>query len=478
MTSSVVFTRARYRTLYHCVAAGLLWLWIGGAAAAQAPAAYFEFLMARRLEAQGDQTGALAALERAAAADPASAEVRAEIASFQLRRNRRADAESAALQALTLDDDNLEAHRVLGLIYAANVDAMNARTPQAQVEASARQAITHLERAAGEAAAGTDIQIYYSLGRLYLRTGEPAKAVDAFSRVVNQNPTSAQGRLSLAQAYADADDIKSAIETLAVIVDDEPRVASTLAQYQEQAGLLKEAAQSYTRALVVEPMNRGLKFRRIATVFSDGNYAQAAAFAAEAQAQHPDDLRFPRLLARAVFEGGDPARAVTILEPTAKAYPKDTATQLALADLYSDAGRDGDAERTLRQFLEVEPANAEALNYLGYLLANRGRALDEAVRLVERALVADPGNPSYLDSLGWAHFRRGNLNDAEKYLSPAAEQLPSNSVVQDHLGDVLAGQGRWLDAISAWTRALAGDGGIDRTVVEKKIQDARGKIPR
>ena len=459
------------------IACGLV-LSLAGTASAQVPDAYFEFLMARRLESQGDQAGALAALERAAAADPASAEVRAEIASFQLRRNRRSDAETAALQALKLDDANLEAHRVLGLIYSANVDAMNARTPEMQVEVAARQAITHLERAAGVASAGTDIQIHYSLGRLYLRIGDAAKAVDAFARVVNQNPDSAQGRLSLAQAYAASDDLENAIDTLAFIVNDEPRVAGVLAQYQEQAGLLKEATESYTRAIATDPTNRGLKFRRIAASFNNGNYTQAAAFATEAQAQHPEDLRFPRLRARAVFEGGDPARAVTILEPTAKANPRDTATQLALADLYNDAGRDSDAERTLRLLLDMEPSNAEALNYLGYLLANRGRSLDEAVRLVERALVAEPGNPAYLDSLGWAHFRRGNLDEAEKYLSPAAQQLPRNAVVQDHLGDVLARQGRWAEAINAWTRALAGDGGIDRAVVEKKITDARIRLPR
>lgn len=459
------------------IACGLV-LSLAGTASAQVPDAYFDFLMARRLESQGDQAGALAALERAAAADPTSAEVRAEIASFQLRRNRRSDAETAALQALKLDDANLEAHRVLGLIYSANVDAMNARTPEMQVEVAARQAITHLERAAVVASAGTDIQIHYSLGRLYLRIGDAAKAVDAFARVVNQNPDSAQGRLSLAQAYAASDDLENAIDTLAFIVNDEPRVAGVLAQYQEQAGLLKEATESYTRAIATDPTNRGLKFRRIAASFNNGNYTQAAAFATEAQAQHPEDLRFPRLRARAVFEGGDPARAVTILEPTAKANPRDTATQLALADLYNDAGRDGDAERTLRLLLDMEPSNAEALNYLGYLLANRGRSLDEAVRLVERALVAEPGNPAYLDSLGWAHFRRGNLDEAEKYLSPAAQQLPRNAVVQDHLGDVLARQGRWAEAINAWTRALAGDGGIDRAVVEKKITDARIRLPR
>ena len=466
------------RALRRSVAAGLLLLCVGGVAAAQTQDAYFQFLMARRLEAQGDHAGALAALERAAAADPASAAVRAEIASFQLRRNQRGEAARDALEALRLDDTNLEAHRVLGTIYAANVDAMNARTPRAQVETRARQAITHLERATGEAVFGIDIQIQYSLGRLYARIGEPAKSVEAFLRVVRQNPTSTRGRLSLARAYASADDIANAITTLEVIVDDEPRVASTLAQYQERAGLLKEAAQSYTRALVVEPTSRALKFRRIATVFNDGNFRQAAAFAAEAQTQHPNDLRFPRLRARAVFENGDPAQALIILEPTARAYPTDTATQLALADLYDDVGRDGEAERTLRRYLEVEPADARVLNHLGYLLADRGRALEEAVRLVERALAVEPGNPSYLDSLGWAHFRRGDFSEAERYLSPAAEQLPRNAVVQDHLGEALAGQGRWRDAVAAWTRALAGEGDIDRGMVEQKLQDARSKIPR
>lgn len=433
--------------------------------------------MARRLEAMGDQPGALAALERAAAADPMSAEIRAEIASFHLRRNNHADAEAAALQALKLNDDNVEAHRVLGLLYAADADAGNASTSSPSFQATARDAIGHLERAARDSAAG--IEVVFSLGRLYLRTGEPAKAVEAFNRVVTQNPTSAQGRLSLAQAYAAADDLKSAISTLEAIVDDEPRVASTLAQYQEEAGLLAEAVANYTRALAIEPTNRGLKVRRIAALITAREYGRAVALAAEAQGQHSDDPRFPRLRARALFEGGDVERALSVLEPTAKAFPRDSATQFALADLYNDAGRDIDAERTLRQLLEMEPANAQVLNYLGYLLAARGRQLEEAVRLVQRALDLEPGNPFYLDSLGWAHFRRGDLDQAEKYLAPAAAQLPRNSEVQNHLGDLLARRGRWAEAISAWTRALEGDAGnVDRAEVQKKIADARARINR
>ena len=124
--------------------------------------------------------------------------------------------------------------------------------------------------------------------------------------------------------------------------------------------------------------------------------------------------------ARALFQSGAPARAFALLETAAKAFPKDVQTQFALADLYNDADRDQDAERTIRQVLQIEPGNADALNYLGYLLAERGEQLDEAIRLVRRALDADPGNPSYLDSLGWAHFRRGDVDEAEKYLAPAA----------------------------------------------------------
>jgi tetratricopeptide (TPR) repeat protein len=467
----------RCTCLARAAIAGALLLGTAAPAAAQTASAYFEFLMARRLEALGDQAGALAALERAATADPKSAEVRAEIAAFHLRRDRRADAETAAREALTLNEANLEAHRVLGLVFAAQADTINANAAPQKFQAVAREAIQHLERAGKDMAAGIDV--LFSLGRLYLRMGEAMRAVETFIRVVTQNPGSAQGRLFLAQAYAEADDLRNAISTLDLIVEDEPRVASTLAQYQEQAGLFTEAVDNYTRALALEPTNRGLKVRRIAALIAGGDFTRAVTLAAEAQGQHGDDPRFPRLRARALVEAGDVARALAVLEPSARAFPRDTATQFALADLYNDAGRDMDAERTLRQVLQMEPGNAQVLNYLGYLLAERGRQLDEAVRLVQRALDLDPGNPYYQDSLGWAYFRRGDLDAAEKFLTPAAQQLPRNAEVQNHLGDLLARRGRWAEAVEAWTRALNGEAGdVDRAEVQKKIEDARSRLPR
>jgi tetratricopeptide (TPR) repeat protein len=96
---------------------------------------------------------------------------------------------------------------------------------------------------------------------------------------------------------------------------------------------------------------------------------------------------------------------------------------------------------------------------------------------VRDTLAAEPENGAFLDSLGWAYYRKGDLGEAEKYLGQAATRLPCNSEVQDHFGDVLAKRGRLPDAVDAWMRALDGDGSdIDRPGIQKKINDARSKL--
>jgi len=96
------------------------------------------------------------------------------------------------------------------------------------------------------------------------------------------------------------------------------------------------------------------------------------------------------------------------------------------------------------------------------------------VDLAERAVKIEPGNPAFLDTLGWALFKQGKTAEAAESLSKAAAVLTGNSVIQDHHGDVLAKTGKKSDAIAAWQRALAGDGeSIDRAAIEKKIKAAR-----
>jgi tetratricopeptide (TPR) repeat protein len=340
-----------------------------------------------------------------------------------------------------------------------------------------KDAIMYLERAVEASQPTPDINLYFTLGRLYIRNNEAPKAIESLSRVLSQNPGSARARLTLAGAHAANKDLKSAIATLEEIVESDPQVAAALGQYQEEAGLLAEAVESYTIALAVQPRSRELKLRRIAALLEAGQYGRAAGFAAEARKQHPEDARFVRVQGRALFDAGDRSGAIALLEQAIRESPKDTGTLFTLADVYADAGRAPDAEKALRQIITEEPTNTNALNYLGYLLATRGEQLDEAIGLVQRALKQEPDNGAYLDSLGWAYFRRGNLDDAEKYLSAAAKQLPGNSEIQDHLGDLYARRGRFADAIAAWTRALQGDGqDVDKSGIEKKISNAKGRL--
>src|SRR5258705_7433689 len=357
-----------------------LWLTPRTASAQTTADAYFDFLMARHLEAAGDSRGAQAQLERAVAADPKSAEVRAELAAFHLRRDAGDDAERVAKEALQLEDTNSEAHRVLGMLYASRSEETGrGQTAQTAATELVRQAIANLERVTDNPAGLTDLNLQYTLGRLYTRNNQADKAIQALTRVVNENPLSVQGRLALAQAFVVARDMNSAIGALEEIVDDEPRVANMLGQFQEQAGRLKDAADSYTKALALAPNSRELKVRRIAALLGAKEYQRPADFAGQGQMQHPDDLRFPQLRAHALQQLGDAARASTLLEPVARAHPSDATTQLALADLYSNTGRKQDAERTVRQLVALEPGNADALNYLSYLLADRGQQLDEAI---------------------------------------------------------------------------------------------------
>ena len=139
-------------------------------------------------------------------------------------------------------------------------------------------------------------------------------------------------------------------------------------------------------------------------------------------------------------------QAFTVLEPTAKAFPRDTATQVALADCIKTLV----ARPMPRGPATVHPggpSNAQVLNHLGYMLAESGQ-LDEAVRLVQRALDIDPGNPFYLDSLVGAFAaaisRRKSIIPRRRSRRAALKCRTISATYRK--------RGRWQDAITAWTR--------------------------
>src|SRR5262249_45500749 len=205
-------------------------------------------------------------------------------------------------------------------------------------------------------------------------------------------------------------------------------------------------------------------------------YDEAIAAFKEAITLAPDDPVRHVLLIQGYSAAGRHKEAIETAEKARAKFPQESSVAYQLGAAEDRAGRRDEAEKTFRQLIADDPLDAGALNYLGYMLAERGpsASLDEAIGLIQRALKVEPDNPSYLDSLGWAYVQQGRLDLADAPLTTAAEKRPANSVIQDHLGDLRQKQNRRPEAIGAWQKALAGDGdSIDRTKIQKKIDAAR-----
>ena len=118
----------------------------------------------------------------------------------------------------------------------------------------------------------------------------------------------------------------------------------------------------------------------------------------------------------------------------------------------------GDWELGLRDFdraLSLSPNQFQVLNYVGYSLVERGERLEEALSMIERAVVAQPKAGYILDSLGWAQFRLGYYEGAIVHMERAVELMATDPVVNNHLGDVYWAVGRKTEARFQWLRALS-----------------------
>ena len=113
------------------------------------------------------------------------------------------------------------------------------------------------------------------------------------------------------------------------------------------------------------------------------------------------------------------------------------------------------AEQFFRQALDLDPDNAMTLNYLGYMLADKGMRLPEALKLIRKAVDLEPMNGAYLDSLGWVYFKMGEYELAEENLRQAVERDQTDPTVHDHLGDLYEKTGRIRLAAAQWELSLS-----------------------
>jgi tetratricopeptide (TPR) repeat protein len=129
------------------------------------------------------------------------------------------------------------------------------------------------------------------------------------------------------------------------------------------------------------------------------------------------------------------------------------------------------AEKDFRRALEIKPNQPYVLNYLGYSLVEKQLKLDEALNLIETAVSLRPESGYIVDSFGWVLFRLSRFTEAVPHLEKAAELMPVDPIINDHLGDVYWAVGRKREARFQWSRALSFDSeDVDIIRIRKKLQ--------
>lgn len=153
------------------------------------------------------------------------------------------------------------------------------------------------------------------------------------------------------------------------------------------------------------------------------------------------------------LEIGEHQKAFDIYDRALTDLPDSSNLRYARAIAAEKLNRIDIAERDLRAILAADPNNVQALNALGYTLADRTNRYSEALDYIQRALALDPKDAAIIDSMGWVQYRLGNHVESISYLRRALE-MTQDSEVAAHLGEVLWAAGKKDEATTVWNQAL------------------------
>ncbi|PCI04187.1 MAG: hypothetical protein COB78_07595 [Hyphomicrobiales bacterium] len=130
------------------------------------------------------------------------------------------------------------------------------------------------------------------------------------------------------------------------------------------------------------------------------------------------------------------------------------------------------AEPNFKKALELFPNQADVLNYLGYSWIDKGIHLDEGVAMIRKAVELKPRSGYIIDSLGWAHYKLADYDQAVRELERAVQLMSQDATVNDHLGDAYWKVGRKLEATFQWRHAInAKPGPVEKAKIEKKLEN-------
>lgn len=414
-------------------------------------------MLARAYEEAHDYANAAAIYRRALETDKENTDLRRGLAQSLLAADKLEEALAEYRAVIEVEPEDAGSYLRISQIYRAQRKYDLAQTNLAKARTLDPE---NLEIPFNEAllaeAQGKFQEAIRLMGELVASTARP-----------NDNYTPAEQRNRalflerLGDLYRQVENYAAAIETFQkmLALDEDSRRASVwIIETYRMARQLDRAIQEAEAALKKSPDDRSLQMV-VAGLLGDRGDTEAAVQRLRALLKKTAEDREVYLSLAQVYERGKRYReaeeAVHQAEKLSQKPQEMEPCLFLLGAIYERQKRYDQAEEQFKRVLAINPKNAGTLNYLGYMLADRGARLPESVELIKRALEIDPHNGAYLDSLGWAYFKMNQLDLAEEYLRKAAERISRDPTILDHLGELYARTGRMDLAENSWDRALA-----------------------
>lgn len=285
---------------------------------------------------------------------------------------------------------------------------------------------------------------------------EFSSARGVFERMLSKAPKEPDVLFALGILSLQLDDIASAREYFTRLNDTGQRkddAAFYLGQVEEDAGNTEAALTWY---LKVGGDNASDAQVRVARIYAGrGQVGRAREVLQRLRGEQPDNAVALFLMEAEILKGAGLDQDAMAVYDSALVQHQDNPDLLYARALHAARmDRLDILERDLKAVLDKDPQNADALNALGYTLADRTDRFSEALGYIQRALELKPEEPAILDSMGWVQYRLGNLQQALKYLRHAVERTRDGEIAA-HLGEVLWALGERDEAWKVWESALA-----------------------
>jgi Flp pilus assembly protein TadD len=234
---------------------------------------------------------------------------------------------------------------------------------------------------------------------------------------------------------------------------------AALANAQEVAHRYQDAIATYDKIPQGTPLQSAIDIRKAFNLNSLEKTDEAKAILERLAAKDPNDVRPLEALGNIYRARKQYAEAVTYftraIAVLGKPDNRHWGYYYARGTAYERLKKWPAAEADLKRALAMAPDQPLILNYLGYSWVDQGKHLKDGMRLIEKAVQLKPDDGYIVDSLGWAHFKRGDFKEAVRYLERAVEIKPEDPTLNDHLGDAFWKVGREREARFQWNQALS-----------------------